>query len=302
MGMGLLRGRLGSPSPLVPKDAGPVAAAAQRAARGRRRNRNHLKGGEPPAEQFKMTKYFPNITAPRKHCCNCPWDVAQPEGRREGGAGAGGAGREGAGPKSTQRAGEPPCCPPGEQLHTAQGRLQHLDLALEGPFLVPRSQSAPGGLPPGCPREQEQKARNRGGERTVRRAAQTARGRDKGFIQALSLSGSLTQSSWSLRQSHARHASAERFHFWVLLLVALRQGHPLDPPRKRKTADSFFQRCSRAGHGALEQQHGSSPRFASQIPGSGLRHRARTHAAAKPRDAPAPWIEHPQLSLPKAAR
>lgn len=234
MGMGLLRGRLGSPSPSVPKDAGPVAAAAQCTARGRRRNRNHLKGGEPPAEQFKMTKYFPNITAPRKHCCNCPWDVAQPEGGREGQVLEGQAGREPAPACSTQRAGEPPCCPPGEHLHTARGRLQHLDLALEGPFLVPRSQSAPGGLPPGCPREQEQKARNRGGERTVRRAAQTARGRDKGFIQALSLSGSLTQSSWSLRQSHARHASAERFHFWVLLLVALRQGHPLDPPHKGK--------------------------------------------------------------------
>lgn len=68
----------------------------------------------------------------------------------------------------------------------------------------------------------------------MRCAAQTARGRDKGFIQALSLSGSLTQSSWSLRQSQARHASAERFRFWVLLLVTLRQGHPLDPPRKGK--------------------------------------------------------------------
>lgn len=56
-----------------------------------------------------------------------------------------------------------------------------------------------------------------------------AKERYKGFIQALSLSGSLTQSSWSLRQLQAQHASTEQLHFWVLLFVTLRQGHPLDP-------------------------------------------------------------------------
>lgn len=103
MGMWLFRGSAGSPSPRGALGTQRCTKKGRRArgcreelprhaGRGRRRNRNHLKGGEPPAEQLKMTKYFPNITPPRKHCCNCPWDVAQ---RREGGAGAGRAGREG---------------------------------------------------------------------------------------------------------------------------------------------------------------------------------------------------------------
>lgn len=46
--------------------------------------------------------------------------------------------------------------------------------------------------------------------------------------------GSLTQSSRSLRQLQAQHASVERLHFWMLLLVTFRQGHPLDPCAKEK--------------------------------------------------------------------
>lgn len=164
MGMWLLRGRVSSPSPLVPEDAGPVAAATQRAARGRRRNRNHLKGGEPPAEQFKMTKYFPNITAPRKHCCNCPWDVAQPEGGRQGGAGAGGAGREGAGPGLQHPKGRrAPLLPPRRAAPRGTGTSPAPGFSPGG--AVPRRcWSAPRGLPPGCP----QGARAKGEEQRSR--------------------------------------------------------------------------------------------------------------------------------------
>lgn len=106
--------------------------------------------------------------------------------------------------------------------------------------------------------------------------------RYKGFIQALSLSGSLTQSSWSLRPSQARHASTEQLHFWVLLLVTLRQGHPLDPPRERKRLTHLpamlESRTRRSVAAAPVLSH-----FISQITGSGLGRHARTQAPANPR-------------------
>lgn len=151
----------------------------ERAGRRGRRNGNHLKGGEPQGEQFKMTAYFPNITAPRKHCCHCPWDVAQ---RREGGAA----------PR------KPPCCHPGGQLSMARGWHRAISSTScptaggspEG-NAARRSRSTSQGLPPGS--KSKKQGTTHGAERKKERE------RYKGSIQALSLSGSLTQSSWSLR-------------------------------------------------------------------------------------------------------
>lgn len=129
----------------------------EHAGRGRRRNGNHLKGREPQGEQFKMTAYFPNITAPRKHCCHCPWDVAQ---RREGGAA----------PR------KPPCCHPGGQPSMAQG--WHGDISSTSSSTArgsPEGNAARGsrstsqGLPPGS------KSKKQGTEPTVQRGKKRER-------------------------------------------------------------------------------------------------------------------------------
>lgn len=181
MGMWLFCGSVDSPSPRGAlgtqgctkkgrRARGCCKELPRHAGRGRRRNRNHLKGGELPAEQLKMTKYFPNITPPRKHCCNCPWDVAQ---RREGGAGAG---REEGVPgcRTKRRANLRPrhCCHPGETLGSCpHRRLCHLgapllDLAPEGPFLAGAG-GLPGGLTPHASETQRaapgSKSKRRGG-------------------------------------------------------------------------------------------------------------------------------------------